>query len=139
MEKRKNFLENPSEETFSLIEDNASALNDVYNKAPHLADQFFKFKHWFLLYRERNNSENIHKKMLDSEKTFEDAFKLHYNLNYEERQKHIPKLIELASTVRDCSSALHLLGNSYRKEIIEKMNQVAVTEEDKKFASFYKI
>lgn len=139
MEQRKDFLENPNEETFSLIEDNASALNDVYNKAPHLADKFFQFKHWFLLYRERNNSEDIHKKMFDSEQTFDDAFKLHYNLNYDERQEHIPRLIELASTVRNCSTALHLLGNQYRKEIIEKMNQVAVTEEDKKFASFYKI
>lgn len=139
MEKRKDFLENPSEETFSLIENNSSALNDVYNNAPHLADQFFQFKHWFLLYRERNNSEDIHKKMIDSEKTFDDAFKLHYSLNYDERQKHIPRLIELASTVKNCSSALHALGNSYRKEIIEKMHEVAVTEEDKKFASFYKI
>lgn len=139
MEKRKDFLENPSEETFSLIENNSSALNDVYNKAPHLADKFFQFNHWFLLYRERNNSKDILQKMRDSEQTFEDAFKLHYQLTYDERQEHIPRLIELASTVRNCSSALHLLGNRYRKEIIEKMNQVAITDEDKAFASFYKI
>ena len=106
MEKRKDFLENPSVETFSLIENNSSALNDVYQKAPHLADQFFKFKHWFLLYRERNNSEGIQKKMLDSERTFDDAFKLHYNLNYDERQKHINSAtrseIPRASHKRSC-------------------------------------
>ena len=139
MEKRNNFLENPNEETFSLIENNSSALNDVYQKAPHLADQFFQFKHWFLLYRERNNSKDVLEKMKSTEKTFDDAFKLHYSLSYDERKKHEPRMIELASTVRECSSVLHLLGNQYRKEIIEKMNQVAVTKEDKKFASFYKI
>ena len=139
MEKRKDFLENPSEETFSLIENNSSALNDVYNNAPHLADQFFQFKHWFLLYRERNNSKEVLEKMKEAEKTFDDAFKLHYSLGYEERKNHESRMIELANTVRECSSTLHLLGNEYRKEIIEKMNEVAVTEEDKKFASFYKI
>lgn len=139
MEKRKNFLENPNEETFSLIENNSSALNDVYQKAPDLADQFFQFKHWFLLYRERNNSKEVLEKMKEAEKTFDDAFKLNYSLGYEERKNHESRMIELANTVRECSSILHLLGNEYRKQIIEKMNQVAVTEEDKKFASFYKI
>lgn len=135
----KNFIEDPNEETFSLIEISSFALNEVFKRAPNLADQFFQFNHWYRIYREANSSPLILSRMQNSEKTFDDAFKLHYSLGYDERKKHEPRLIELASTVKECSSTLHLLGNAYRKEIIEKMHEVAVTDEDKEFIKFYKI
>ena len=133
------FLENPNEETFSLIAISPYALNEVFKHAPNLADQFFQFHHWYRLYRERNSSKPILNKMRDAVKTFDDGLKYHYILGYDDRKAHEPELIKLASTVRELSSTLHLIGNKYRKEIIEKMREVAVTDEDIKFASFYKI
>lgn len=135
----KNFIEDPNEETFSLIEISSFALNEVFKRAPNLADQFFQFNHWYRIYREANSSPLILSRMQNSEKTFDDAFKLHYSLGYDERKKHEPRLIELANTVKELTSTLHLIGNKYRKEIVEKMREIAVTDEDKKTVSFYHI
>lgn len=135
----KNFIENPNEETFNLVEISSFALNEVFKHAPELADQFFQFRHWYHLYRERNSSQPVLNKMRDAVKTFDDGLKYHYILGYDDRKAHEPKLIELANTVKELTSTLHLIGNKYRKEIVEKMREIAVTDEDKKTVSFYHI
>lgn len=135
----KNFIEDPNEETFSLIEISSFALNEVFKHAPNLADQFFKFKHWHLLFRDRNSSQAVQNKMRDAIETFEDGFKYCYALNYNDRIAYEPELIKLASTVQELKCTHHALGNKYRKEIIEKMREVAVTEEEKMEVSRYEI
>ena len=77
--------------------------------------------------------------MGDAIESFNDGLKYHYILGYDDRKAHEPELIKLASTVRELSSTLQLIGNKYRKEIVEKMREVAVTDEDKEFIKFYKI
>ena len=135
----KQFIEDPNEETFSLIEISSFALNEVFKHAPNLADQYFRFRHWYLLYRERNNYPSILKKMGDAVESYNDGLKYHYILGYDDRKAHEPELIKLANTVRELSATLLLIGNKYRKEIVEKMRKVAVSEEDKEFASRYEI
>lgn len=135
----RNFVENPNEETFSLIEISSFALNDVFKRYPSLADQFFQFKHWFLLYRDKNNSLDVKKKLGESVKTFDDAVKYYFALNYEGRQEYAPKLIEKASTVRELTTTFHYLGNAYRQPIVTKMHEIATTDEDKEFVKHYHI
>lgn len=135
----KQFIENPNEESFSLIEASSFALNEVFKHAPNLADQFFKFRHWYLLYRERNNLPSILKKMGDSVESYNDGLKYHYILEYEDRKAHEAELIKLANSVKELSATLLLIGNKYRKEIVEKMRKVAISEEEKKDVSRYEI
>lgn len=133
----KNFLVNQNEETFSLIEECASALNDVFKFAPDLADKFFQFKHWHLLYRKWNNSQIFHNKMQNSVKTFDEGFDYYRSLDSKDMEAYCPELIKLANSVKDLKATHHLIGNKYRQEIVEKMRKVAVTEEDQKDVNRY--
>ena len=140
MEKLKNFIENPNEETFHLVEISSNALNEVLKHAPQLADRFFQFHHWYRIYRETNNSPLILNKMRDAVKTFDDSLKYHYILRYDDRMAHETELIKIANTVKELTSLLHLFGgNKHRKEIIEKMKKVAISDEEKETVSLYKI
>jgi len=138
MQETEDFFENPNEKTFGLIEENSSALKAVFQRSPNLAEKFFEFRHWLKLYREMISTPEIHKKLHDSIKTFDDARSYYFTLNSEEKQEYAHKLIEKASTVRELTTAFHYLGNQYRKEIAIKIHEIDMTDEEKDFVKSYK-
>lgn len=70
---------------------------------------------------------------------FSEAIKHFYSLNYDERMAWQKEFINCAKTVKDLQFVLSLVDKSFRKEIVEKMRKVAVTDEEKKIAFLYKI
>lgn len=72
-------------------------------------------------------------------KTFSEAIRYYYSLKYDERIAWEKQLIDHAKNVKDLQSVMNLLNGKHRKEIIEKMREIAVTDEEKKIAFWYKI
>ena len=76
---------------------------------------------------------------MENIKNFTDAIKHYYSLGYEDRILFSPSLIELASTVKDLIYVLNLVGNKYRTQIVKKMQEIAISDEEKRIAYSYKI
>ena len=138
-----NFLANPCRETFGKIRNNPYLLKRTFELDYELAKEFFVFKDWLILLsfvgitaEEQSTFKNHLKECISS---FSDAIKYYHQLNYEERLAYQSEFIEQAKTVKDCQYLLYSLNKDHRKEIVEKMQQVAVTDEDKRIAFSYVI
>jgi hypothetical protein len=71
--------------------------------------------------------------------TFTEATKHYFSMKYEERVAWQKEFINQAKTVKDLQFVMNQVSREYRKEIVEKMREVAVTEKEKKIAYFYRI
>ena len=131
------FLNDPKQ--LKALENNASLLNEAFYANKDLCYKFFTFQHWHLIYRDVNKSTEILDAMRSNVGSFADGVKCYHALAYDDRKNYIQNLINLANSVQDLEFVLRLVGNSYRKQIVEKMKQVATTDEDRKKVSFYHI
>lgn len=133
----KNFLHDPKQ--LKALENSATLLNEAFLANPEICYRFFHFQHWHLIYRDANKSPEIRDAMRSCVNSFADGIKCYYSLFYDDRKAYAPKLIELANSVQDLVYLLELIDNSYRKEIVEKMRQVASTDAEKKKANSYRV
>lgn len=139
------FLENPNEKNLKIIGNQTFILGEIFDANPTLAKRFFTFDHWHLLYRsvfcikDKLKAKEIQQHLLDNVKTFDHAVKYFYTLNYEERIAYQHKLVEYANSVKELTSALYILNGKYRTEIVKKMRQVAVTNEEISIANSYQL
>lgn len=138
------FLIAPNAENFKKIQGNAWMLTRVFQKDEELAKKWFKFEEWFQIIKdlsgltedEKARSKNLLKSSVSS---FADAIKYYHTLNYEDRMAWQNEFINRAKTIKDCQYLLYTLNNGHRKEIVEKMQKIAVTDEEKKIAYSYAI
>ena len=71
--------------------------------------------------------------------TFQEATKHYFSLGYDDRMAWQKEYIDYANTVKDLQFVMNHISKDYRKEIVERMREIAVTDEEKKIAYFYKI
>ena len=138
------FLANPCAETFKPIKSNSYLLAKIFRLDEELAKEFFGFAEWFLIKKKTTNLDIKEKVVVqDGLKSaiscFADAIKYYHTLNYDERKNWQNEFISHAQTVKDCQYLLYTLNKSHRKEVVEKMHTLAITDEDKKIAFSYTI
>jgi hypothetical protein len=71
--------------------------------------------------------------------TFSEAIKYYFSLGYDDRMAWQKEFFNHANTVKNLQFVLEHVNRGYRTEIVQKMQEVALTEEEKKIANFYKI
>ena len=138
------FLTAPNQETFKAIQGNAWMLTRVFQKDEELAKKWFKFEEWLQICKdpsgltedEKAKSKDLLKSSVSS---FVEAIKYYHTLGYGDRTAWQKEFIDYAKTVKDCQYLLYSLHNEHRKEIVEKMQKIAVTDEEKKIAYSYAI
>ena len=138
------FLIAPNAENFKKIQGNAWMLTRVFQKDEELAKKWFKFEEWFQICKdpsgltedEKAKSKDLLKSSVSS---FVEAIKYYHTLGYGDRTAWQKEFIDYAKTVKDCQYLLYSLHNGHRKEIVEKMQKVAKTDEEKKIAYSYAI
>ena len=138
------FLVAPNAENFKGIQNNAWMMTRVFERDEELAKKYFKFEEWFKICRDLgglSEEEKVTFKNLlkSSVSSFAEAIKYYYSLGYDERIAWQNEFINHAKTVKDCQYLLYTLNKSHRKEIVEKMHKVAISDEDKKIAFSYRI
>ena len=138
------FLTAPNAENFKKIQDNPWMLSRVFVKDEEHARMFFKFEEWLKISKDMGGSlgekDSTLKDLLKSSvSTFSDAMKYYHTLGYDDRIAWQKDFIGYAKTVSDLQKVLHLVGNEYRKEIVEKMRRIAVIDKDKRIAFSYSI
>lgn len=137
------FLTAPNAENLKKIQNNSWMLTRVFQKDEPLARQFFKFEEWFQICKDLSGlteeEKTTFKDLLKSSvSTFDEAIKYYHTLGYEDRIAWQKDFIGHAKTVKDCQYLLYSMHKGHRKEIVEKMQKVAVSDEDKKIAFSYK-
>lgn len=138
------FLIAPNPENFKKIQNNAWMMTRVFQKDEELAKKFFKFEEWFKICKDLSGLEEDEKATLkgllkSSVSTFADAIKYYYSLGYNDRIAWQNEFFSYAKTVKDCQYLLYTLDKGHREEIVEKMQELAISNEDKKIAFSYKI
>ena len=138
------FLTAPNAEHLKSIQNNAWMLTRVFQKDAKVAKEHFKFEEWLKISKEgtiisKEEKAELEKLLKSSVSTFGDAIKYYYTLGYDNRMAWQKDFIGYAKTVKDLQRVLNLVDKKYRKEIVEKMQKIAVTDEDKQIAFFYKI
>ena len=119
-------------------------LSRVFVKDEEHAKMYFKFEEWFKISKDMRGSigekESTLKELLKSSvSTFDDALKYYYSLGYDERMAWQKDFIGYAKTVNNLQKVLNLVDKKYRKDIVEKMQEIAVTDEEKRIAFSYMI
>jgi len=137
------FLTAPNAENLKKIQNNSWMLTRVFQKDEPLARQFFKFEEWFQICKDLSGlteeEKATFKELLKSSvSTFAEAIKYYHTLGYDDRIAWQKDFIGHAKTVKDCQYLLYSMHKGHRKEIVEKMQKVAVSDEDKKIAFSYK-
>jgi len=137
------FMLAPSAENLKKIQNNSWMLTRVFQKDEALAKQFFKFEEWFQICKDLSGlteeEKTTFKDLLKSSvSTFDEAIKYYHTLSYEDRIAWQKDFIGHAKTVKDCQYLLYSMHKGHRKEIVEKMQKVAVSDDDKKIAFGYK-
>ena len=138
------FLTAPNAENFKNIRNNAWMMTRVFQRDEGLAKEWFKFEEWFQICKNSSGlteDEKVKSKDLlkSSVSSFADAIKYYHTLNYEDRIAWQKEFIDHAKTVKDCQYLLYSLHKGHRKEIVEKMQKIAITDEEKKIAYSYVI
>lgn len=138
------FLTAPNQEPFKAIQGNAWMLTRVFQKNEELAKNWFKFGEWFKIYQDLNSFDDDEKTKIraflkSSVSSFDEAIKYYYSLGYDDRMAWQQDFINHAKTVENLRFVLHQVNQKYRKEIIEKMRNVAASDEEKKIAYSYAI
>lgn len=138
------FLIAPNSENFKKIQSNAWMLTRVFQRDEKLAMDYFKFEEWFQICKDLSGlteeEKTTFKDLLKSSvSTFDEAIKYYHTLSYEDRIAWQKDFIGHAKTVKDCQYLLYSMDKGHRREIVEKMQKVAMTDEDKKIASNYVI
>ena len=138
------FLTAPNQETFKAIQGNAWILTRVFQKNEELAKNWFKFGEWFKICQDLNSFDDDEKTKIraflkSSVSSFDEAIKYYYSLGYDDRMAWQQDFINHAKTVENLRFVLHQVNQKYRKEIIEKMRNVAASDEEKKIAYSYAI
>ena len=137
------FMLAPNAENFKKIRNNAWMMTRVFDKDEELAKRYFKFEEWFKICQDlsgltKEEKATFRNLLKSSVSTFAEAIKYYHTLDYENRIAWQKDFIEHAKTVKDCQYLLYTIGSGHRKEIVEKMQKVAVSDEDKKIAFSYK-
>ena len=138
------FMIAPNAENLKKIQNNGWMLTRVFQKDESLAKQFFKFEEWFQICKDLSDLTDEEKAkfkdlLKSSVSTFAEAIKYYHTLGYEDRIAWQNDFIDHAKTVKDCQYLLYSMDKRHRKKIVEKMQKVAVTDEDKKIAFGYSI
>ena len=138
------FLIAPNSENFKKIQSNAWMLTRVFQRDEKLAMDYFKFEEWFKICKDLSGLTDEEKAtfrdlLKSSVSTFGEAIKYYHTLGYENRIAWQKDFINHAKTVKDCQYLLYTIGGGHRKEIVEKMQKIAVTDEEKKIAYSYAI
>ena len=87
----------------------------------------------------RISSQNINQKKKGVFMTFSEAIKHYFSLGYDERMAWQKEFINQAKTVKDLQFVLGHVDRKHRTEIVQKMREVAATDEEKRIVSFYRI
>ena len=138
-----NFLANPCADTFEQIRHNSYLLVSVFRADENLAKKFFGFAEWFLVLKEQKLSEveNVVAKayLKSSVSSFAEATKYFYSLGYDDRMAWSEELIRHAKTIKELQSLLGIVKREYRQKIVEKMREIATSDEEKRIAFSYVI
>lgn len=141
----------PNQETFKGIKNNPWMLSRVFQGDKKLATQYFTFKEWLKICKdpsslEENEIIEVKNLLKSSISSFDDAKKYHFYLPYDDRVSWRDEFIDYAKSVKDLQFVLQHIDKpnkeefeAYRKKIITKMREVAITDEDKKIAFSYVI
>lgn len=137
------FLVAPNAENFKRINDNAWMMTRVFEKDEELAKKYFKFEEWFKICKNSSGLSEEEKSafkdfLKSSVSSFAEAIKYYHTLGYEDRIAWQKEFIDHAKTVKDCQYLLYTISKSHRKEIVEKMQKVATSDEDKRIAFSYR-
>ena len=145
------FRSAPNPETFKGIKNNPWMLSRVFQGNGDLAEKYFSFNEWLEICKNPNSLEGNEiveaKKLLKSSiSSFDDAIKYHFYLPYDDRVNWRDEFIDYAKSVKDLRFVLEHIDKTnqqeyemYRKKIVTKMQEIAITQEDKKIAFSYKI
>ena len=138
------FLIAPNAENFKKIQDNAWMMTRVFQKDEELAKKYFKFEEWFKICKDLSGLDEDEKSALkdilkSSVSSFDEAIKYYHTLGYDDRIAWQNEFLSHAQSVKDCQYLLYTMDKGYRKEIVEKMQKLAVSDEDKRVASSYKV
>ena len=139
-----NFWANPCADTFEKIRYNSCLLTKVFREEKDIAKAFFGFAEWFLIKKETANLDAkekiiVQENLKSTISCFDDAIKYYYSLGYNDRIAWQKDFISYATTMKSLQSALSLVGKEYRKEIVEKMREIAITDKEKQIAFSYVI
>ena len=145
------FRNAPNPETFKGIQKNPWMLSRIFQGDKELAKKYFSFNEWLKICKnpsslEENEIIEVEDLLKSSISSFDDAIKYHFYLPYDHRINWRNEFIDYAKSVKDLQFILNHIDKPnqreyeiYRKKIVSKMRQIAITKEEKKIAFSYKI
>jgi len=140
------FRDAPNPETFKGIKENPWMLSRVFQGDEELAKKFFSFDEWLKICQgpnslKKNEITKAEDMLKSSISSFDNAKKYHFHLRYDGRISWRDEFIKCAKNVKDLQFILENIDETnqqkdeaYRKKIVTKMQEIAITQEDKQIA-----